>query len=57
MGKKNNIYPSVGEYPIYDTECYDFMEKDSQRCSAYIKAISKSVKNKRVLDIGAGELS
>ena len=50
-----SFFISVGEYPVYDTKSYEFMQEDKEIENAYITALKKYVKNKNVLDIGTGE--
>lgn len=52
---KINIWPSVGEYPVYDSASYAYMETDIDRRKPYEQALKKVALNKRILDIGTGE--
>lgn len=49
------LFPSPGEYPIYDKTSYDYMEQDKITEKAYISALERTVKGRRVLDIGTGQ--
>jgi amino acid adenylation domain-containing protein len=48
------IWPSVGEYFVYDELTYYAMTHDEARNRAYRLAISDQVKGKTVLDLGTG---
>jgi amino acid adenylation domain-containing protein/non-ribosomal peptide synthase protein (TIGR01720 family) len=48
------LWPSLGEYNVYDELLYYAMTHDEGRNRSYRAAISQSVKGKVVLDIGAG---
>ena len=48
------LWPSVGEYDVYDELLYYAMTHDDVRNRAYQNAIRQSVKGKVVLDIGTG---
>ena len=48
------LWPSVGEYPVYDELLYHAMTSDTDRNRAYRSAIDRTVRNKVVLDIGTG---
>jgi protein arginine N-methyltransferase 1 len=50
-----SLFVSVGEYPVYDTECYHFMQGDVKITKAYCNALKNNVKNKNVLDVGTGQ--
>ena len=49
------LWPSVGEYPIYDEILYYMMTNDEPRNRSYRKAINHLVKDKVVVDIGTGK--
>ncbi len=49
------IWPSLGEYPIYDELMYYAMSTDRGRTSRYETAINQLVKDKVVVDIGTGQ--
>jgi amino acid adenylation domain-containing protein len=51
---KPELWPSIGEYFLYDPVMYHAMTHDDERNRAYRVAISRQVKNKVVLDIGTG---
>lgn len=55
--KSNQIelFPSVGEYPVYDAYLYNLMTNDTYRNRAYQAAINRVIKGKTVVDIGTGE--
>jgi len=48
------MWPSVGEYPIYDELMYYGLSKDVARTSRYKTAIEQLVKGKTVVEIGTG---
>ena len=48
------LWPSVGEYFIYDELLYDAMTSDHVRTQAYRHAIERSVRGKTVVDVGSG---
>jgi amino acid adenylation domain-containing protein len=48
------LWPSIGEYFIYDELLYHVMTADRVRTRAYRSAIERTVRGKRVVDIGTG---
>lgn len=48
------LWPSVGEYFIYDELLYNSMTTDQVRMRAYRSAIERVVRGKTVIDIGTG---
>ena len=48
-------WPSVAEYHVYDDFLYYTMTHDERRNSSYKAAIARQVKDKVVVDIGAGK--
>ena len=48
------LWPSLGEYDVYDELLYYAMTHDERRNSAYQAAINRSVRGKVVLDLGTG---
>jgi amino acid adenylation domain-containing protein len=48
------LWPSVGEYFIYDELLYQLMTNDRVRMKAYDSAIRRSGRGKKVVDLGAG---
>lgn len=48
------LWPSIGEYFLYDPVMYYAMTHDEHRNRAYRVAISRQVRDKVVLDIGTG---
>lgn len=48
------LWPSIGEYFLYDSVMYYAMAHDEHRNRAYRLAISRLVKDKVVLDVGTG---
>jgi precorrin-6B methylase 2 len=48
------LWPSMGEYPIYDTFLYDEMTADEVRNREYQRVIEACVRDKIVLEIGTG---
>lgn len=49
------LWPSVGEYPVYDEILYYMMTNDEPRNRSYRHAINHLVKDKVVVDIGTGK--
>ena len=49
------LWPSLGEYQVYDPLLYDFMSADEVRVASYRRAFERHVKDKVVLDIGTGK--
>ena len=49
------LWPSVGEYPIYDDLLYYAMTNDHKRNKSYQSAINQLVKDKVVVEIGTGK--
>ncbi|GAA1247666.1 50S ribosomal protein L11 methyltransferase [Streptomyces javensis] len=49
------LFPSIGEYPVYDDFVYDVMIKDERRTSAYAEAVRRYAPGRTVLDIGTGQ--
>jgi amino acid adenylation domain-containing protein len=48
------LWPSVGEYDVYDAVLYHAMSHDERRNRAYQAAIRRTVNGKVVLDVGTG---
>ncbi|MCX4824569.1 50S ribosomal protein L11 methyltransferase [Streptomyces sp. NBC_01142] len=48
------IFPSEGEYPVYNDDTYDAMNDDMWCDAAYMEAITRYVPGRIVLDIGTG---
>lgn len=48
------LFPSMGEYPVYDDGVYDSFDAPDSRFHAYRAAIEAGVAGKVVLDIGTG---
>jgi amino acid adenylation domain-containing protein len=48
------VWPSVGEYFVYDALLYHAMTNDQARNSSYRRAIARLARGKTVLDIGTG---
>ncbi|MFJ6140726.1 class I SAM-dependent methyltransferase [Kitasatospora sp. NPDC092286] len=49
------LWPTVGEYPIYDQFLYSTMTTDHERNQRFLAALAKLAPGRRVLDIGTGE--
>ncbi|MBL1118987.1 50S ribosomal protein L11 methyltransferase [Streptomyces sp. 110] len=49
------LFPSVGEYPVYDEVAYEVMIKDERRMGAYAEAVRRYAPGRTVLDIGTGQ--
>ncbi len=54
-GSSVELWPSLGEYQVYDALLYDFMSADEIRVAAYQRAFEHHAKGKVVLDIGTGK--
>jgi protein arginine N-methyltransferase 1 len=48
------LFPSMGEYPVYDDLVYDGFDQPDDRLRAYRDAIDDAAQGKIVLDIGTG---
>lgn len=48
------LWPSIGEYPVYDETLYQAMTDDTFRNELFSLALAKIAPGKRVLDIGTG---
>jgi len=48
------LWPSHGEYPIYDELLYGAMVRDELRNRGYRAALNRFAKGKRVVDVGTG---
>jgi hypothetical protein len=48
------IWPSLGEWPVYDHSIYCMLMRDRARNDAYMKAIERLVEGKVVVDLGTG---
>jgi amino acid adenylation domain-containing protein len=48
------LWPSLGEYQVYDELVYFAMTNDEQRTGKYEEAINRTVKDKTVVEIGTG---
>lgn len=53
--KQINLGVSPGEYNVYDSHDYDYMETNTQVGDLYESALIKVAKDKKVLDIGTGQ--
>jgi amino acid adenylation domain-containing protein len=53
--KKPVVWPSVGEYPLYDDYVYYAMTNDEARNAGYKEAIRQKVEDKVVVEIGTGK--
>lgn len=49
------LFPSVGEYPVYDDFVYHQMLEDKLRVTKYDAAVRRHTPGKTVLDIGTGQ--
>lgn len=49
------LWPTVGEYPIYDQFLYSTMTTDHERNERFRAALAKLAPGRHVLDIGTGE--
>lgn len=48
------LWPSIGEYPVYDDLIYYGLTNDLKRKNAYQAALNRTVSGKVVLDVGTG---
>ena len=48
------LFPSIGEYPVYDDAVYDAFDAADDRCHAYRTAIRGLAPGRCVVDIGTG---
>jgi acyl-CoA synthetase (AMP-forming)/AMP-acid ligase II/aryl carrier-like protein len=48
------LWPSIGEYPVYDALIYDGLARDERRNEQYRGAIRGAVRGKVVVDVGTG---
>ena len=48
------LFPSIGEYPVYDDPVYAAFDAPDQRVRAYRSAIAASVPGRTVVDVGTG---
>ncbi|GLY16343.1 hypothetical protein Kisp01_33580 [Kineosporia sp. NBRC 101677] len=49
------LFPSIGEYPLYDNFAYGQMLNDELRMQQYAAAVAKHAPGRTVLDIGTGQ--
>jgi hypothetical protein len=49
------LWPSFGEYPVYDETLYEALTNDTIRNDLFRRALALVSPNKRVLDIGTGQ--
>ncbi|MBB5939797.1 50S ribosomal protein L11 methyltransferase [Streptomyces zagrosensis] len=49
------LFPSIGEYPLYDDFAYGQMLKDELRMERYAAAVRRYAPGRTVLDIGTGQ--
>ena len=49
------LWPSVGEYQVYDELMYYAMTHDELRNSKYVEALNRVVKDRTVVEIGTGQ--
>jgi len=54
-GLRADLWPAVGEYPLYDPFLYYMMTNDAIRNEAFRTALDAVVAGRRVLDIGTGQ--
>ena len=53
-GRQPAIFPSFGEYPVYDESIYQVLSGDAVRNGAFNEALRRVASGSRVLDIGTG---
>lgn len=49
------LWPSVGEYPVYDAFIYHLMTHDEVRNARYREALAATARSRVVVDIGTGQ--
>ncbi|MER0477271.1 class I SAM-dependent methyltransferase [Streptomyces sp. Edi2] len=49
------LWPSVGEYPIYDPHLYSTMTTDEERNKRFRTSLAHLAPGKRILDLGTGQ--
>ncbi|MEU6451293.1 hypothetical protein [Streptomyces sp. NPDC046979] len=49
------LWPSVGEYPIYDPFLYTTMTTDDERNRRFRAPLARLAPDRRLLDIGTGQ--
>ncbi|WP_052709558.1 class I SAM-dependent methyltransferase [Streptomyces sp. NRRL S-495] len=49
------LWPSIGEYPVYDSALYGALTSDESRVERFRAAVRALAPGRRVLDIGTGE--
>jgi protein arginine N-methyltransferase 1 len=49
------LWPSVGEYPVYDAFVYHLMTHDEVRNARYREALAETARGKVVVDVGTGQ--
>jgi protein arginine N-methyltransferase 1 len=54
-GKGSTVWPSIGEYPIYDENLYDALSNDTLRNERFRAALRKLAPGRIALDIGTGQ--
>ncbi len=54
LQEQGELWPSVGEYPVYDEHIYSEMTNDEARNTLYKAALEQVVADKIVLDVGTG---
>src|SRR5205807_452971 len=54
LADRPELWPSVGEYGVYDELMYYAMTHDEQRNRAYRASIARYVRGRTVVDIGTG---
>ncbi|MFE9454376.1 class I SAM-dependent methyltransferase [Streptomyces sp. NPDC006739] len=54
-GQGSTVWPSVGEYPIYDEVLYDTLSSDALRNERFRAALRKLAPGRVALDIGTGQ--
>lgn len=55
QGDRTALWPSIGEYPIYDPFLYTTMTTDEERNKRFRAALAQLAPGKRVLDLGTGQ--
>ena len=55
QGDQVELWPSVGEYQVYDEILYYAMTHDERRNNSYRAAINRLVKDKVVVEVGTGK--
>lgn len=51
---RRQLWPSTGEYPVYDSDLYNTLGHDVVRNEAFLRAVERHAPGSRVADLGTG---